>query len=213
MRQVIFVSLLLKMLRELLIVLYAYISGSLLFSKWLPLLIKGIDVTEISDDHNPGTANAMKYAGVWIGILCLIGDIFKGVVPIYLAIKWGYTKSKLFFLMIVAPILGHAYSIFNHFKGGKAIAVSFGVLIGLASFNYYPLLVLIILYITSSLLRINPHTKRTRITYICFALISFILYKKELLPLTILLGLTLISLVIIHKNSISIQREELKQAN
>ncbi len=202
------------MIKDILVVLYGYVSGSLLFSKWLPLLIKGVDVTELSDDHNPGTANAMKYAGVWVGILCLLGDIFKGVVPVYLAIKWGYIKSKLFFLMIVSPVLGHAYSIFNHFKGGKAIAVSFGVLIGLASFNYYPLLVLIILYITNSVFRINPHTRRTRITYICFVLISFGLYKKELLPLTILIGIILMCFVIIHKNSISIQREEeLKQAN
>ena len=202
-----------EMIKDILVILYGYILGSLLFSKWLPLIIKGVDVTDVSDDHNPGTANAMKYAGVWVGILCLFGDIFKGVVPVYLAIKWGYVKSKLFFLMIVAPVLGHAYSIFNHFKGGKAIAVSFGVLIGLASYNYYPLLVLIILYITSSLLRINPHTRRTRITYICFILVCFLLYKKELLSITILLGTVLMCFVIIHKNSISIQREELKQSN
>ena len=203
-----------EMIKDILLILYGYVSGSLLFSKWLPLLIKGIDVTEVSDDHNPGTANAMKYAGVWVGILCLICDIFKGVVPVYLAIKWGYVKSKLFFLMIVAPVLGHAYSIFNRFKGGKAIAISFGILIGLASLNYYPLLVLIILYVVSSLFRINPHTRRTRITYICFVFISFGLYKKELLTLTILIGLVLMAFVIIHKNSISIQREEqLKQAN
>lgn len=203
-----------EMIKDILVILYGYVSGSLLFSKWLPLLIKGVDVTKLSDDHNPGTANAMKYASVYVGTLCLLGDIFKGVVPVYLAIKWGYVKSKLFFLMIVSPVLGHAYSIFNHFKGGKAIAVSFGVLIGLAPFNYYPLLVLIILYITNSLFRINPHTRRTRITYICFVLISFGLYKKELLPLTILIGIILMCFVIIHKNSISIQREEeLKQAN
>lgn len=202
-----------EMIKDILVILYGYVSGSLLFSKWLPLLIKGVDVTEISDDHNPGTANAMRYAGVWVGILCLLGDIFKGAIPVYLAVKWGYAKSKLFFLMIVAPVLGHAYSIFNHLKGGKAIAVSFGVLIGLASYNYYPLLVLIILYITSSLLRINPHTRRTRITYICFIFVCLPLYKKELLSITILLGVVLMCFVIIHKNSISIQREELKQSN
>lgn len=203
-----------EMLRELLTILYGYISGSLLFSKWLPLLIKGIDVTKLSDDQNPGTANAMKYAGVGVGILCLLGDIFKGVIPVYLAIKWGYVKSKLFFLMIIAPILGHAYSLFNHFKGGKAIAVSFGVLIGLAFENYYPLIVLIILYISGSLLKINPHTKRTRITYIMFIFVSLVLYRMNYLSLSILIGIVGLCFVIIHKNSISIQRqEELKQVH
>ena len=202
------------MIKEILAVLYGYVSGSLLFSKWLPLMIKNVDVTKDSVDHNPGVANAMKYAGVNVGALCLLLDLLKGVVPLYIAIKMGLTKAKLFVLIIVAPVLGHAYSLFNYFKGGKAIAVSFGVLIGLAFYNYLPLALLICLYIIGSLIKINPRTKRTRITYICFGLGNFLLYLRNNIDLAILLGTLMISLIIIHKNSIRVEnQEELESAN
>lgn len=202
------------MFRELLAIVYGYISGSLLFSKWLPEIIKGIDVTKDSVDHNPGVANAMKYAGVKVGILCLICDLLKGMVPIYVIIKTGLLKSRLFSIMIVSPIIGHSYSVFNKLKGGKSIAVSFGVLIGLAYVNYWPLLLLACLYIIGSLIKINPHTKRTRITYICFMLANLFLYYRHLENISILLGTCFISLIIVHKNSIQVQnREEIGSNN
>ena len=196
------------MFREVLALLYAYISGSLLFSKWLPKMLKGIDVTKESIDHNPGVANVMKYAGIKIGILCLTLDLLKGSLPIYIVIKTGLAKSRYFALMLVCPILGHSYSIFNKFKGGKSIAVSFGVLIGLSLINYWPLVMLICLYITGSLIKINPHTKRTRVTYICFALTNLLLYLRNLENISVLLGMCFISMVIIHKNSIHVQNVE-----
>ena len=203
------------MFREVLALLYAYISGSLLFSKWLPKMLKGIDVTKESIDHNPGVANVMKYAGIKIGILCLTLDLLKGSLPIYIVIKNGLAKSRYFALMLVCPILGHSYSIFNKFKGGKSIAVSFGVLIGLSLINYWPLVMLICLYITGSLIKINPHTKRTRVTYICFALTNLLLYLRNLENISVLLGMCFISMVIIHKNSIHVQNVEegLKSSN
>lgn len=203
------------MLREVFALLYAYISGSLLFSKWLPKMLKGVDVTEESIDHNPGVANAMKYAGVKIGILCLLLDLLKGTLPIYVIIKTGLARSRYFALMLVCPIIGHSYSIFNKFKGGKSIAVSFGVLIGLSLINYWPLVMLMCLYILGSLIKINPHTKRTRITYVCFAFANLLLYLRNLESLSILLGMCFISTIIIHKNSIHVQNVEegLKSSN
>ena len=50
-------------IRELGMIVFGLLCGSILFGRALPKWIKGIDVTEVSNDHNPGTANAMKYAG------------------------------------------------------------------------------------------------------------------------------------------------------
>ena len=55
-------------IRELGMIVFGLLCGSILFGRALPKWIKGIDVTEVSNDHNPGTANAMKYAGVPVGI-------------------------------------------------------------------------------------------------------------------------------------------------
>lgn len=54
-------------IRELGMTVFGLLCGSILFGRALPKWIKGIDVTEVSNDHNPGTANAMKYAGVPVG--------------------------------------------------------------------------------------------------------------------------------------------------
>ena len=60
------------MLRLILCFLVAgFASGSVLYSMVLPRWLRGVDVVALSDDHNPGTANAMKYAGRLVGTLCL----------------------------------------------------------------------------------------------------------------------------------------------
>ena len=120
-------------IRELGMIVFGLLCGSILFGRALPKWIKGIDVTEVSNDHNPGTANAMKYAGVPVGILCLLGDLLKGALPVYVAVGMGLVTDSWFPLIMAAPVLGHAYSLFYHGNGGKAIAVSFGVLIGLGT--------------------------------------------------------------------------------
>ncbi len=193
-------------IRELGMTVAGWICGSILFGRALPKWIKGIDVTEVSPDHNPGTANAMKYAGVPIGILCLLGDLLKGAFPVYAAVRMGLITGSLFPLVMAAPVLGHAYSLFYRGKGGKAIAVSFGVLIGLAPVRPELLALLVVLYLSGSAIRIRPHTRRTRITYICFAVGAAILLTVQRIPLQVFFGTLLISAIVIHKNSV---RQEL----
>ena len=188
-------------MRELGMMIAGFFCGSILFGRALPKWIKGIDVTEVSPDHNPGTANAMKYAGIPIGILCLLGDLGKGALPVYLAVRMGLATGYGFALILAAPVLGHAYSLFYRGRGGKAIAVSFGVLIGLAPVCPDLLVLLIVLYLSGSALRIRPHTRRTRITYICFVVGAAILLTIQRIPLQIFLGALLISAIVIHKNS------------
>ena len=64
-----------------------YLSGSLMFGYAVPKLIKGIDVRKESSDGNPGTANAFLCGGALCGILVLLGDILKGLLPVYMAGK------------------------------------------------------------------------------------------------------------------------------
>lgn len=189
-------------IRELGMTVFGLLCGSILFGRALPKWIKGIDVTEVSNDHNPGTAP--------VGILCLLGDLLKGALPVYVAVGMGLVTDSWFPLIMVAPVLGHAYSLFYHGNGGKAIAVSFGVLIGLAPVQPELLLLLIILYLSGSALLIRPHTKRTRITYICFAVGAAVLMMIQRIPRQVFGGALLISAIVIHKNSI--RQEILEEA-
>ena len=81
------------MWKQLLFIGLGFLSGSVLYSRYLPKILKGVDIVALSEDHNPGTANVMKYAGVQIGILCLLCDLAKGFVPVFVAAR-QYADAK-----------------------------------------------------------------------------------------------------------------------
>ncbi len=194
---------------QIMMILMGICCGSMLFGSFLPKALKKVDVVALSNDHNPGTANAMKYAGVPIGVLCLAGDIFKGALPVRMAVCMGLVPEGLFPLIMAAPVLGHAYSLFHHGRGGKAIAVSFGVMIGLCPLWPHLLAMLCALYLLGSLVFvIRPHTKRTRVTFFCFGLGAVAFVALEWIPPTLCYGALLIAGIVIHKNSVRQQALE-----
>ena len=87
----------------------------------------GIDVTKVGSG-NVGSTNVMRAAGRKMGFLCILADSSKGIVVtlIYFLI-FGKDYPYLFFI-ILATFLGHTYSVFLKFRGGKGVATSSGVL-------------------------------------------------------------------------------------
>ena len=73
-----------------------YVSGSILWSRYIPLLFAGTDIVKISRDHNPGTSNVMKHCGVFLGMICLVLDLAKGFVPVFFALKAVDEWNNLF---------------------------------------------------------------------------------------------------------------------
>jgi acyl phosphate:glycerol-3-phosphate acyltransferase len=107
-----------------------YISGSLPFSVWMGRLFLRTDIRQQGEDRNPGSANVFKAGGKrkwWVGLSALLLDGFKGLIPVALAYYnfkvdgWGLAAVAL------APVAGHAFSIFLNFQGGKALATTFGI--------------------------------------------------------------------------------------
>ncbi len=108
----------------------AFLLGACPFSVWIGRKALNKDITRYGDG-NPGSANVFRAGNVTLGIIALVLDIAKGVPFIWLAYYVMHMPfSNLLFIGICA-ILGHAFSPFLKFKGGKAIAVTFGVLIAL----------------------------------------------------------------------------------
>lgn len=103
----------------------AFLSGSLMFSYWLGLAAHA-DLRE-TGDGNPGGFNLCKAAGFRLGVLGIALDFLKGYLPLALLIGGGYVRELALVPVAIAPVLGHAFSPFVRFKGGRAIAVSFGV--------------------------------------------------------------------------------------
>ncbi len=184
-------------------ILSGYLSGSILFADLIPRYFCHVDTTGLSSDGNPGAFNAFKYAGKKAGIPVIILELFKGFLPVYLGVRTLDTQNILFSLVLAAPVIGHAFPFYRPKKGGKAIAVSFGCLIGLFP-NLYPALLLAAFYLLFSLvLVIRPHLLRTIITYVCFSISSIRHFHTG----PVLLGALIISLIVILKHIIKYEKE------
>lgn len=150
-------------------ILCGFFAGSIMFSYIIPKLFCGVDIIEASADHNPGTANAVKHAGFFVGMICLVLELAKGFVPVYIASHMLDERPLLFSLILVAPVLGHALSPMLRFRGGKSIAVSFGALLGLV--NHWSLLICLAgsFIFLSVVLVVRPHSLRVIAAFLCLA--------------------------------------------
>ena len=117
--------------RLLFVTLFAFLSGSVMYSYILPLWLKGVDVRDAHSDRNPGAWNALRSCGRGMCALCAALDVLKATLPVYAAIQLYGIDGYRLLPVAVAPVLGHAFSPWLHFRGGKAIAASFGALLGM----------------------------------------------------------------------------------
>jgi glycerol-3-phosphate acyltransferase PlsY len=107
-----------------------FVMGAMPFSLWLGQRLARADVRHFGDG-NPGAANAWLAGGWRVGGIVLLLDYAKGAVPVGLAhFVFGISDWRLL-PVALAPILGHAFSPFLGFCGGKAVTVTFGVWTGL----------------------------------------------------------------------------------
>ncbi|MGN0807511.1 MAG: glycerol-3-phosphate acyltransferase [Candidatus Coproplasma sp.] len=147
-----------------------------MFCRSIPALLTRKDICEISDDRNPGAFNAFKHFGKGIGSLCLALDLLKGFIPVFLASMLLEKNSAMLSLVMIAPVLGHAVGMFNHFRGGKCITTTFGVMLGILPVSWIPLALLATLYILfSTLIKINPNKLRSIITFAIYGVASTVL--------------------------------------
>src|SRR5512147_1016573 len=81
--------------------------------------------------ENVGFTNVLRVSGTKAGVLTLLGDMGKGWILSWAAMQWLTVES---FIMVVAisPILGHLFSPFLGFKGGKGVATAVGAVVGLS---------------------------------------------------------------------------------
>jgi glycerol-3-phosphate acyltransferase PlsY len=116
--------------------LIAYLLGSIPWGVILTRLFTSADIRQ-QGSGNIGATNVSRVAGPAPGLLTFTGDILKGAIPVYLALKLAGHDQCIndFFLSIVglAAFFGHLYPIFMKFKGGgKGVATAAGCFVMLA---------------------------------------------------------------------------------
>ena len=154
-----------------------YVAGSFLSAIALPQWFLHKDVTQNTKDGNPGTANAFLQGGPVCGTAVLLCDLLKGALPVWLCAKVLNPLSLWFVPVLVAPVFGHAHSCLFRGRGGKCIAVSFGVLLGLLPL-WRPLALLAVFYILfSTLIKVPDRARRTILSFACWT-VSVVLFVR-----------------------------------
>lgn len=117
----------------------AYLLGSLPWSVWIGKLFYGVDVRQ-HGSGNAGATNTFRVLGPKAGLVVLVLDVAKGMAAVKLGHLFSGNSWKEFMVLPeelspaagACAILGHVYSVFLGFKGGKGVATALGVMISLA---------------------------------------------------------------------------------
>jgi acyl phosphate:glycerol-3-phosphate acyltransferase len=114
-----------------LIVIAAYLFGSFPTAYVIHKIKKGDDIRNYGSGNVGGT-NVTRTLGAAYGVITIIVDIIKGFIPVLVLYLIYPGDLVLLSVVSVAVVLGHDFPVYIKFKGGKGIAASFGVIIGVA---------------------------------------------------------------------------------
>ncbi|MCD6182128.1 MAG: glycerol-3-phosphate 1-O-acyltransferase PlsY [Candidatus Cloacimonetes bacterium] len=184
------------------IILGAYLFGSIPTSYIFGRMLKGIDIRE-HGSGNVGATNALRILGTKIGVITLLLDMFKGFLPVYIAMQLFAGNDLVAIGAGIATILGHIFTIYLSFKGGKGVATSAGVFIALL-----PMAIVLCLAVFIIIVAITRYVSLgsivAAITLFGYELISNI--RNDFQHLWLLLFVTILVLMIILRHTANIKR-------
>lgn len=178
-------------MKEALLCLFSFLFGSIPFGFLICKYSLGIDIRKVGSG-NIGTTNVMRIAGPTLGIIVLILDTSKGLIPVLLARAFSFTPIWVV-LAGISAILGHIFSPFIGFRGGRGVATGLGVVIGIA-----PQIALFLFLIWAVVLLIFRYVSLASLTSAFFfpLLMSF---TNQPLPYLILSFVVSILVIVRHK--------------
>ena len=129
-----------------------HVCGSVPSGLWLVQAFHGIDIRNYGS-KNIGTTNVFRTVGPKTAVLVLIADAFKGILAVGI-MSYFFHNPLLDVVTALGALLGHNYSLFLGFKGGKGVATALGLLIfmmpkvAVASFGIWLVCVLLTRYVS-----------------------------------------------------------------
>src|SRR6516162_1325378 len=123
-------------MKEVLLILLAYLIGSIPTAVWVSKYFFGVDIREYGSG-NAGATNTFRVLGPRWGTFVMAVDVLKGVaatslyifVPYYLRDEWDRTNFMVG--LGLAAVLGHIFPIWADFRGGKGVATLFGMILAI----------------------------------------------------------------------------------
>ena len=182
-----------------------YLIGSIPTAVWLGKRIHGIDIRELGS-KNAGATNTFRVFGKKLGWVVLIIDVLKGTLassmPLFFSQYYmGYKDEELILQLTTsfAAVFGHVFPIFAEFKGGKGVATSLGIVIGINPISAgICLIIFLLVFLFSRFVSLGAICAS-----ILFPLVSYYIVGDDT-RIMIIFTIVLSSLVIVaHRNNIS----------
>ncbi len=182
-------------------IILAYLIGSLPFSFLVAKFINKVDIRKVGSG-NVGTTNVLRNCGVFSAALAFILDSSKGIFSFYLA-NYYFNSKELALALAIVTVIGHCYSIFLNFKGGKGVATSAGIILLINPVLFFILLgVFIIIVLISGYVSLG-----SIIVAFSFSFVYYFMTQE----LTMSLLFLLLGLFIVYRHKTNIIR--LKNGN
>ena len=116
------------MLKTIVYIIVSYLVGSISIAYYMCRKFYSIDIRQYGSG-NPGSTNVLRVLGTKPALIVFLADLLKGFITVSIGRLIG--GENLALLAAIAVVVGHDWSIFHNFKGGKGIATSLGVVIGI----------------------------------------------------------------------------------
>jgi acyl phosphate:glycerol-3-phosphate acyltransferase len=142
-------------MNELLLIVLAYLIGSIPTSVWVSKHFFDIDIREYGSG-NAGATNTFRVLGSKWGTLVMVADMLKGLIAVKLAflipfyVEYDTARIGLQTALGLAAVAGHIFPIWANFRGGKGVATLFGLVIGISPWTALSCggVFLLVLYLT-----------------------------------------------------------------
>lgn len=181
------------------LIIAAYLLGSVSFAVVASWLFKLPDPRSYGSG-NPGATNVLRTGKKVAAIITLLGDAGKGWLAVVIARYWSNAEglgNEVIAGMALAVFLGHLFPIFLRFKGGKGVATSAGVLLGLNP--WLGLLTILTWLVVALFFRISSLS--ALLAALLAPVYTYFLLEQEIFVLTVLLLSAL--LIIKHHSNIA----------
>jgi acyl phosphate:glycerol-3-phosphate acyltransferase len=197
-------NLTIRLMREVLLIILAYLIGSIPTAIWVSRYFFGIDIREYGSG-NAGATNTFRVLGSRWGTFVMVADVLKGLlatslyvlVPFYMHDEAARTNFMVG--LGLAAVTGHIFPIWADFRGGKGVATLFGMIIAIQPLVavYCVGVFLIVLYLTRFV------SLSSILAGVAFAvLILFIFNEKEHLYRAFAIAVALL-VILTHQKNIS----------
>lgn len=122
--------------------LFGAIPTGLILTRWF-----GKEDIRKAGSGNIGATNVYRVAGRKLGIITLIGDCLKGVIPVVIAQQAFDLTGTALALVALAAFVGHCYPVYLGFKGGKGVATALGIFLVFSPLAVLTALVVFVLFL------------------------------------------------------------------